>query len=606
MTISYDELQSDRYAWNSFPGNVHGLLLDRRQPALTLCSYKFYLTQTVTFTVLADDRQWELPDIRMVWLPHKVQCAYCGPDGELTLEAMFGGEELLAVRYTISGHEKARLVTLRITGIARNGEDNKQLYRYHGGISSEQGLPLVKQTVEIPDYYMHQVGPVRRATHHLCWLAGASAPAEISSAAIATSDPYYLDQTNLSGSWQVQQMVTLPADGGHADTLYLAVRWLGVSQPHRRDIYELRDQIDAARRRNFADLEQARREYFEDLLQKLPGVKAAFQANHQYLVLYAQAWICIWQNITGDLVTSRKTLPAPSAFVSKVVDNGFGPAQWETSLAGYLVSFINPDLGVNILESVLACVEEDGFLPEDLIFNRDIKLASLEPSMLEEIYRRTGRTDFLARNYERLYRQLLFHLKHPGFHYLTPGGGHLSIQNFYSLLALERIARVIGRPAAHLAELQLWKDEMVKALDQAFEKQARTGPVFQFLHQYADAATAQSILDRVRAQHMVPADRYFMYHHPDGIEQPSGRENLDSYKMVHFFHFILGLEKYGELELLASLTAATYRGLRQAGDFWECYYVTGEPWGNGPMSIFGAFGWIWLLLDKPVDFPIRA
>jgi hypothetical protein len=68
--------------------------------------------------------------------------------------------------------------------------------------------------------------------------------------------------------------------------------------------------------------------------------------------------------------------------------------------------------------------------------------------------------------------------------------------------------------------------------------------------------------------------------------------------MVHFLHFILGLEKYGQRQTLEALAESTYRGLRQAGDFWECYYVTGQPWGNGPMSIFGAFGWIWLLLDR--------
>lgn len=27
--------------------------------------------------------------------------------------------------------------------------------------------------------------------------------------------------------------------------------------------------------------------------------------------------------------------------------------------------------------------------------------------------------------------------------------------------------------------------------------------------------------------------------------------------------------------------------------------VTGQPWGNGPMSVFGALGWIWLLMAKP-------
>ena len=86
---------------------------------------------------------------------------------------------------------------------------------------------------------------------------------------------------------------------------------------------------------------------------------------------------------------------------------------------GLLVSFIDPDVGIKIVQSVLDSIEDDDFIPEDLIFNRDVHLPTTEAFILEDIYHRTGKTDFLDRNYEKLYRQLKYHIRHPNFYYLS-------------------------------------------------------------------------------------------------------------------------------------------------------------------------------------------
>jgi hypothetical protein len=485
--LSYDDLACDSFAWNAFPGDVHGLLLDRKQPALGLCSYKFYLPQALAFEVYQDGRKCEVQSAQVTWLPHKVRGVYACGGCELILEALFVRAELIAVRYAVQAPPGPQAWEVRVRGISRNGQDKGRFFVYRGTFAAAPGGVLVNQEIDIPDYHMQQTGLCRRFPHHLAWLVGTPQPVDLAGPPVRTSDPAYLDQTNKSGSWQMRQTLPPVRDGATGGMLLIGMRWLGPDPIRPRDIYELDQQIAAARGRTFAQLELPRRDAYAALLRKLPAVQPAYRDHADYLRLYAQAWVCIWQNIAGPLATARKTLRFPSAFVSKICDAGFGPAQWETALAGYLLSFIDPDLGVSILESVVACVEVDGFLPEDLIFNRDVKLSSLEPYMIEEISRRTGRTDFLARLYDPMYRQLVFHVKHGAFQYLSgPGGTHLQIANFYSLLALERIARVLGKDPAHLRELGLLKDDLIAVLDEGLRKDGAAQPMFEFLSDFTD------------------------------------------------------------------------------------------------------------------------
>jgi len=599
VILSYNDLKTNAFTWNSFPGNVHGFTLDTVQPAIALYSYKFFLAQAISFELWADGEKCKMTGSDITWSPHEVEGLYSYAEGELTLTAFFVAEEVISIQYSVKVYTDKEL-EIRVNGISRNGQDEGRFFKFQGEPKIINGLALVNQEIEIPDYHRNQIGELRRFTHYLSWMVGINSPIELLSEETVTEDPFYFGKFNKSDAWSARQQIIPNSTGERTQVLYIAMRWLGNDSIDVRDIYELQTQIGQTRNKDFQETERQRRLFYEDILQKLPPVKEQYFGNREYLKLYAQAWMCIWQNVTGSLVTARKTLSSPGAFVSKVAKNGFGPAQWETSLAGYLLSFMDVDLGVGILESVLSSVEDDGFIPEDLIFNRDVKLSSLEPYMLEEISLRTNRVDFLGENYEAMYRQLLFHIKHPGFQYLTAGSYHLAMDNYYSLLSLERIARKQGKPHEHLRKLKLLKEDMQKFLDNDFKKYSRNEPVFEYLHDYLTSEEAKLVLERLNKHHLPSDDHYFMYLYPDGFDTRRESENLNSYKMVFFLHFILGMEKFGEQKFLDSLTEKTFQGLQKAGGFWECYYVTGQPWGNGPMSIFGAFGWIWLMMEKSI------
>lgn len=595
--LDYDRLATEAFAWHSMAGNVHGILLDRKRPALALCSYKFFLAQALEFDLTCRGQSCAVLDVRLQWLPHAVSATYRYREGELTLEALFTQPEVVALRVRVRASGDGTPLNLALRGIARNGRDKDGFFDFAGQPAIAEGLAWVAQRIDIPDYFSQPSGPLRRHPHHLAWLVDPGQSASLADDAVRTEDPFYEGGANLSAAW-TSSLAQEVAD--FAGVVRFAVRWLGPAVPCSLDRADLRGMLEAARREDFDGELALRRAGYEALLERLPLPKPRYRGNAPYLRLYAHAWVCIWQNIAGSLETVRKTLPAPSAFVSKVAPNGFGPAQWETSLAGYLASFIDPDVGIGIIESVLACVEDDGFLPEDLIFNRDVKLASLEPTMLEEIARRTGRKDFLERTYDRLYRQLLFHLKHPGFHYLSAAGCHLAAENTLSLRALERIARVLGKPPAHLRELRWLREDAEAALDAALAREP--GVTFDVLDGYLDERAARELVARIERHHLPGAGRFFLHRHPDGVSAKTGEPDLDACKMVFFLHFIPGLERLGADDLLDRLAESTFRGLEKAGDFWECYTVEALPWGNGPMSIFGAFGWIWLLMDKGRDY----
>ena len=76
------------------------------------------------------------------------------------------------------------------------------------------------------------------------------------------------------------------------------------------------------------------------------------------------------------------------------------------------------------------------------------------------------------------------------------------------------------------------------------------------------------------------------------------QEDLTYLKMSLYLYLVLGLERLEETELLDRIIQKTYDGITKCGDFWEYYRVTAEPFGNGPMGVFGAFGWIWALMEK--------
>jgi hypothetical protein len=120
---------------------------------------------------------------------------------------------------------------------------------------------------------------------------------------------------------------------------------------------------------------------------------------------------------------------------------------------------------------------------------------------------------------------------------------------------------------------------------------------FEAMYGYADRKQSDKILKFLKDNYLTPEGRYFMYFFPNGRTK-CGEEDLTNYKMIYFLTFIPALEKLGEEDLLDEIVKKTYDGIMKCGDFWESQYVDGGHFGNGPMSIFGAFGYIWSLMDQ--------
>jgi hypothetical protein len=407
----------------------------------------------------------------------------------------------------------------------------------------------------------------------------------------------YKDGINHSNFWLIKKHFSINPITTNEDRLFIGTRWLGPQKPVNRDYQSLKNRLDLYKHKSLVTLENKMLTYWNDLLQKVPPTKEKYHNQADYQKLYYQAWVCIYQNITNSLVTSRKNIKGPSVSVGKICSSGFGPAQWETSLGGFLLSFVNPEIGIGVIESVLNSVESDGFIPEDLIFNRDVKLSTYEASMLEYIYNFTQKTEYLERNYENLLKQMIYHIKHPEFYYLTaPSYPWSLIDSYYGLLSLERIAIIIGKSNGEISQIREVTEEISQMISILSKDHEPKRLAYNQVYGYLDQEQVKIAMEFIKNHSVPPAGQYFLYRSPDGKDE---KKISDSFKMNGYYYFIQALEKHQEDEFLDLLVAQTFAGLIKNGDFWESYYVNGEAWGNGPMSIFGAFGWIWSVMEKP-------
>lgn len=575
--MRYPEHINPASCWHAFPGGVHGLLLDPSAPDLTLSSYKFHLPRAFSFACNFDGVIVTARGEDTCWSPHSVSGRYRFGPTRLSIEALFVGPDTAFLRWMLEGGSSGELV---IRGGSLHGLETRDAFRFQSKVECEGSVVHIQQEISIPDYRRKPFGPPRLHRHRLRW--SVSLPGMVRESESAQGP-----------GWECRIPITAEASSGCARIL---IQWLGPSESGSASDRLKRKHIPPLTLHEFAG-EVARKQLdYERLLARLPPIRAPYDLDESYRRLYQRAWVCIWQNISGPLATTRKEVPGPSAFVSKVDLHGFGPAQWETSLVGYLVSFLDAGLGIRIIQSVLECVEEDGFIPEDLVFNRDVKLGSNEGWMLEQIAARTGRGRLLARNFQALYRSLLFHAKHPGFHYLDPHGSHMAIQNYFSLRALERFA-ARHRKRDHNS-IRVVREDLAQFLDHALEGERGRITPFEFLDGYLDAEAVASVIDQIERRHFPSGDGCFLHQHPDGINPRDGSKDGQALKMVFYLHLIPALERQGAFDLIGRIVRSTWRGIERAGDFWETYQTDGQPRGNGPMGVFGAFGWIWLLMDR--------
>jgi len=604
------KLSSDKLNWNAGIGSVCGISLSTEMPAINLHSYKFWFARAIRFEVRQGGVKLVPAGMELTWYPHKMEAEAAYPDFTLKLQTCFVDAEIVAVEYAVAATADVE-VEVTVSGGARNGTSLDTFFQFRGRVERHGAHAFIDQEIDIPDYCSKPMGPFRTYTHHLLWLIEAPEEITVSQDIVETEHPertnlnelVYAMGTNRSNSWLIKKSLAVKASAKAVGQFFIGTRWLGTAAAALQDRNELRERIGAYKNRPLPTIEGELVERWDDLLAKIPSLKEKYREHAGYRDLYAKAWVCILQNISDSLVTARKTIKGPTVLVGKVCSTGFGPAQWETSLAGFLISFIDAELGVRIIESVINSLEIDGFIPEDLVFNRDVKLSSYEPLMLEIIYRRTGRIEFLERNYDNAFKQLVFHIKHTGFYYLEPPRAWSLLHNYSSLLAMGRIAVVLGKSSEEIRQLRDYTADVKAMLTSLLAGKELDAHAYDAICDFWDEGQTREALAFIKQHLITPDGLHFLYGSPDGKRDKTPVP--DSFKMSGYLLFILALEKLNEGELLDQVVAKTFAGLVANGDFWECYYVNGDPWGNGPMSIFGAFGWIWSVMEKKLPLGPR-
>ncbi|HEY5562637.1 MAG TPA: hypothetical protein VIK72_12945 [Clostridiaceae bacterium] len=598
------ELSSNTFNWNAAVGSISAISFSTEEPAINIHSYKFYFARAIWFELYSKGKKLKPNNILVTWYPHKIESKCDYGEFSMNIQAFFVDEEIVAIDYQFSASSPLEL-DMSIYGVVRNGQSNDTFFDFRGQVEPYCDSAVNKQEIDIPDFRMNPMGPFRHYTHNLIWLVDANSKIDISNEEIEGRHPEriniasnkYKDGINHSNYWLIKKQISIMPTITTGKNFFIGTRWMGPEKPVNRDYQSLQNRINLYKQKSLASLESKMLIYWNELLQKVPPTKEKYNNQSEYQKLYYQAWVCIFQNITNTLVTSRKTIKGPSVSVGKVCSCGFGPAQWETSLGGFLLSFVNSEIGVGVIESVINSIEPDGFIPEDLIFNRDVKLSPLEASMLEYIYNFTQKSEYLKRNYDNLFKQTLYHIKHPEFYYLTtPSYPWSLIDSYYGLLSLERIAIIIGKGNDEIIQIRELTEEVSQMLAALIKEHEENRLPYSQVYDYLEEDKVKTVMEFIKNHSVPPTGQFFLYGSPDGKDE---REIPDSFKMVGYYYFIQGLENLHEDEYLDVLVAQTFAGLSKNGDFWESYYVNGEAWGNGPMSIFGAFGWIWSVMEKP-------
>ena len=222
---------------------------------------------------------------------------------------------------------------------------------------------------------------------------------------------------------------------------------------------------------------------------------------------------------------------------------------------GLLVSYMDGDLAAKSPKVSSPVSRRTALSRRTLFSTGTVTFRTIEAHVVWEIYRRTGRTELLTQNYDYIYRQLVFHMKHPGFYYLSPNHWFVSyLYCFYSLVALEKIAVAAGKDHHEIRKIRDLRSEMETACAYAWEKkESMHAAMYESVYQYAEGKQLAEILSLIKEHHLTSADQYFIYARPDGQiteKNPDDKMALDSLKMVHYLFFIPGLERLHEDDLL--------------------------------------------------------
>jgi hypothetical protein len=422
------------------------------------------------------------------------------------------------------------------------------------------------------------------------------------------------------GGWKQSWKVSLAAGEKATFTFRLAGKY---QARQRLDDAAMAELADTARAMRSMDYDQALGDtidYWQDLLENVPA--PAPELGEELIAMYYRAWVCVWQIVTPGFDTGRMdglTFPEACTLVTKADHRASMPAEWETGLAALLISQMDAELGRQILDSVLAAVEPDGFVPECLVVTKENMLPCTTPYFQWAIYEKTGDKEWLAKHYDAQKRSFWAHYRQPNF----KRRGNPTLRNLaythIGAIYMCKIAEELDLPN-HEVKCAKWLVNETRQIVQNFwdeernqfcssinerpgdpggEGFVREASIQSMVTLFAGADDDQipHLLKDLKEKYMV-GDYGFCEIGSEGGSAPGAAlqvetdlSKMNTYKHSNFMYFIPGLAK-ADPELCREVCLRTVKGIALNGDFHEQMKCNMEGKAFGPMSGFGAFGYI--------------
>ncbi len=619
--------------WLSCPRSLHGWRVSGRNRIVNpppvyhagldyLTFFTIYLEPVLGF--LLDGEKPEL--VSTDWTPAQLTARYARDGMELALRATPAGPDGLLVRATVNNlrTEPASLILTAYGEADRRvdpedsvdidvqgqGYGKNFLEAAHRRLASD--LVLAESIGDLADSHRGGLSDyptfrVLRWHHHR------------TTGSVALRLPAGGQPADRPGQWRQEWPLSLAA----GETLELNFALSARYQARRRlDLAEQAELADAARglaREEYSTRRATNRDEWQTRLAQIEPPAAELPAELKQL--YYRAWTCVWQLVTPGFDTGRidgLRFPEACLLVTKADHRAVMPADWETGLGALLLAQVDPKLAAQILDGMMAAVEPDGYVPENLVNTKENMLPYITSYLQWEIYRRTGDREWLQKHWATQLRSFWAHYRNPNFKRRGRPYFRNLVYVHIGALYLHRIAVELNLPAQE-TEHQQWLVEETWQVVQNFwdEKRGHFSDVFNDRESdpggkgFATESSVQSMVALFAGatdeqKKSLLADLRNKYLAGDyGLRESGGSGHLaqgvpldepdlskvNTYKHSNFMFFIPGLAA-ADPACCREICWRTLRGIAVNGDFHEQMRCNMDRRAFGPMAVFGAFGYI--------------
>jgi len=628
-----DYLANDAHDWMSQPFSMHGWRLSGKRrvhgcaPARIYHAGLDYLTFYATYLepLLAFEINGAKPKlVRQRWTPAELSAVYQAGGASLTLRATMPDTDGLLVEAELT-NTSGRKASIELTAYGEGDRDrdpdaeagskevNKTIFRSRTRRLSDRNI-LTEAIGEIAD--SHRGGLLNFSQWRILdWHHAVTGGAVVVRLPAGGESNDAKDHT-----WRQTWTLALPA--GKSQTLCFAAA--AAYQPRQRidaaGIDDLAARAIGCAEMSYAEAVGENAEMWQGLLEEVAPPPA--ELKDLYKQMYYRAWTCIWQLVTPGFDTGRLdglTFQDACLMVTKADHRAVMPAEWETVLGAHLIAQQDPELATKILDAVMASVEDDGFVPENLVFTKALQLPFMTSYVMWEIYQRTGDKEWMRRHWAAQRRSILAHYRNPSFVRHDPGSCRNIAYVHIGYIYMVKIAEELQLSHTEVAYMR-WMVEETRQILQNFwdpkrnhfadavERRTEKGPgdftpttsIGCMAALFAGATDEQKkhMLNDLRNTYLVGEYGLAEGGVHSGTDQAGeGKRKLDlhkthSYKFSNWIYFLPGLAA-ADPDLCRIVAYRTVRGIAEkCGDFWEQILCDMTGIAFGPMSVFGAYGYI--------------